>query len=606
MAERRRALLAGLLFSVFMTLAFPPFGWWGFALIAISPLVWCAAATKKPWRAALFAGLGSAPFWAFEHRWLIDVTLAGWPAIVVYLSLYPGLFVWIMGRLRRRCGWWAQPGVWFIAAPLVWSGLETLRGEVVFHGYPWFYVGHPTLDTPGWAELGTLVGASGVSMLTALVASLFCWTIHRHRRYSIGAPLAVFVGGSLVGAAASILALTAYPTPTVVVALIQTNVPQSNKTGWSYEQKKSDFERFLALTSDAASQDPAPDLIVWPETMFPGITLDADAIRIEREARLRFQDGTPTTDFYDDLLALQSRIGIPILVGALGVDGLRINIDDATGEVAIEHDALSNSVFLINSGAVTAQRYDKIHLTPFGEVMPYISASDWLESKLLAFGAPGMSFELDAGFDPVVFGVPVSVHTNAIGPAPPGDTSKFDRTSPLRIVTPICFEATDPGVMRRLVMSPDGSRRADLIVQVSNDGWFGDWLGPREQHLQLCGWRSLELNTAFVRSVNTGISAVEGMHWNGSRWNDESRNQSRADAWVDGVLSADIVLQPKTTVFARVGYLFPWTTLAFTALVLIVPMLPPGARRDPSDVVADDAAPTKGTPHADVDPSADP
>jgi len=598
-AERKRALIAGLLFSVFMTLAFPPIGLWGFAFVSISPLVWCAWTTNKPWRAALFAGLGSAPFWAFEHRWLVDVTLAGYPLVVLYLSLYPALFVWITARLRRCGGFWARPVVWFVAAALVWSGLETLRGEVVFYGYPWFYVGHPTVTTPGWAYLASIIGASGVSALTALVASLLAWTLCLGRRRNILIPAGVFLLGSGVGFFAGLAGLTVVPTPSVVVAVIQTDVPQSNKIGWTIEQKMADFDRFVELSSIAASEDPRPDLLVWPETMFPGLALDPAAVAIERSANLRFPDGTPTTYFHDALLSLQRTITVPMLVGALGVDGLRIEIDPE-GNVSIDQDALYNSVFLIVDGAVTEHRYDKVHLTPFGEVMPYISASDWLESRLLDFGAKGMSFALEAGNDPTSFDVSVSRHAPIDRP-PPGEPSEFDRPDRLRIATPVCFEATMPGVVRRLAMNPDGSRKADIIIQVSNDGWFGVFSGPREQHLQLCHWRSIELNTPIVRSVNTGISAAIGMRWQGVRWQDEQRIDPRSDAWSEGVFSADLILQPKTTLYARVGYLFPWLTLAFTALVLIVPMVPRGARRDDSAADADESDAPEGPADAHAD-----
>jgi len=573
-AERRRAFVAGLLFSLFMTLAFPPVALWGFAFIAITPLVWCAATTQRPLRSALYAGLGSAPFWAFEHRWLIDVTIFGYPVLVAYLSLYPGVFVWIAARLRRAGGVWAKPVIWFVAAALTWSGLETLRGEVLFYGYPWFYVGHPMIDAPLIPMIASAIGVSGLSVLIALIGSVLAASSASLRGAvtSLGTTALIWMLLITLGALQQISSVSgsnALPRPSIVI--IQTNVPQNNKIAWSYEQKRADFDRFSEMTRDAVSQSDAGalDLIVWPETMYPGLALDPDAVRGERGAGLAFADGTPTTYFHDAIVELQLEIGIPMLIGAIGVDNLRIGINKTTGGVEIDEDAIYNSVFLIDNGAITAQRYDKMHLTPFGEVMPYISASDWLESKLLALGAPGMSFALEAGADPSPIVVPLKE-------APPSDVSDgAPKPESMRVATPICFEASMPGVMRRLVYGNDSVRRADIVIQLSNDGWFGDWRGGRSQQLQLCRWRAIELGVSFARSVNTGLSACIAPNGQVS-----GAAGARAE---DDAIRGWLPITDGSTAYVRYGYLLPWITLAFTALAIVVPMVPRGARRGRSD-----------------------
>lgn len=609
-AERRRALLAGLLFSVFMTLAFPPFGLWGFAFVSISPLVWCAATTKKPWRAAMFAGLGSAPFWAFEHRWLVDVTMAGYPLVVLYLSLYPALFVWIMGRFGQRYPVNRWRALWWLVVPIVWIGLEVLRSRIVFNGYPWYRICLPV------TYIGTnasIIGISGVCLTIAAISAIIGTYPSVFKQPSKKRKIIAWRDVNSIAAFHAVIgflivpqALSIYTEPRFIpdlkyirIGIIQTNVPQDNKTGWSYEQKLIDFHRFITLTRTAAieEEDEWPqDLIVWPETMYPGLALDPVAVEIERAAHLRFPDGTPTTYFYDTLIALQQEIDIPMLVGAIGIDGLRIEISP-DGSVKIDQDAIYNSVFLIENGVVSEQRYDKIHLTPFGEVMPYISASDWLEKQLLAFGARGMAFSLESGKTSVAFEIPDIVI----------DPKSIDRGA-ARIVTPICFEGTMPNIVRRMVFGRDGERQADLIVQLSNDGWFGQWQGGREQHLQLMQWIAMETRTCVVRAVNTGISTAIGIG-GGMMYPDADPiyGSTFAEPQTDGVvrIAASIPNLPPPTIY--LGNFIDWSTLAFTALVLIVPMLPPGARRDRSVAVADDAAPTKGNPrHADVDPTADP
>jgi len=611
-AERKRALCAGLMFSVCMTLAFPPIGWSWFAVLAIIPLVRCAACTSRPWRTALFAGLGSAPFWAFEHRWLIDVTMAGYPAIVVYLSLFSTLFVWVLGRFGQRYPIKAWPVLWLAVAPIVWVGIEVLRSRVLFHGYPWFRISQAS---PEAANLASVIGASGVSWMIAFYGVLFGNLLLYWRRFRVPPradrpawrrSITAFVVVFLLFNIAIMLSLTLVPQGEfgirqVNVGVLQTNVPQSNKIRWSPEQKKADFDRFIGLTREAAQDDGRlpVDLIVWPETMFPGLALDPDAVAVEREARLRYPDGTPTTYFHDTLLELQRELGIPMLIGALGVDGLRIGFDDATGAVSIEQDALYNSVFLITGGAVSPTRYDKLHLTPFGEVMPYISASDWLEEKLLAIGAKGMSFGLDAGTEPVLFEIPDLAVNTITG-----------ERSAVRIATPVCFEGTMPQVVRRLVRGPEGEAPADLIIQLSNDGWFGDWVGGREQHRQLLAWASTQQRLPVVRAVNTGISCL--IHPWGS-WQpvmpdeDLANPAMSAEPWTEEFVRMRAQLPDSRERAIYLGNFIDWFTLAFTALVLILPMVHPGARRDRSAIGADgsvigtdDQHDPEGPPHADA------
>ena len=262
----------------------------------------------------------------------------------------------------------------------------------------------------------------------------------------------------------------------------------------SVAQKLEDFDRALRLTLEAAGADPPPDLIVWPETMVPVVWgLNDASYEVEKREGITIPIETPegprrlpTTTFRDDLTRLQADLGIPLLVGATAVTGLTFDIDDA-GSITIDYDARYNSAFLIEDGTVNDQRYDKLTLTPFGEVMPYISNWKWLEQRLLALGARGMSFDLEPGEEDVVF----EVENQS------GET--------FRIATPICFEITYADTCRRLAF--DGSqRKADILLNLTNDGWFADWDQGREMHLDSGRWRAAELATPVVRAANTGIS----------------------------------------------------------------------------------------------------
>ncbi len=549
-AWRGAALLCGLAYAAISIGSFPPFDLWGLALLAVTPLAWLAAAGRvRPASLAFWAGVGSAPFWVVAQWWVREVSPAGLAPMVIYLCVYPGLFVWICARATRR---W--PGVSMtLLAPIVWGGLEFLRGAIAFDGYPWYLAGQPLIGAPGqwlsWA--GAYIGAYGVSMLACLAAGLLADCL----RGRLGA--GQLIGGVVFIAWCGLGMVLAYEpgdAGTLRVAVVQTNVPQDNKIGWTPTQRVRDFERFLELTREAVVGEPRPDLVVWPETMAPGDTLDAQSVETERAADLVWILDEPvegathigSTMLTDLLLAAQARAGVPVLVGATAYDDLRIETDP-DGHIRYESDAVYNSAFVIDNGRVTEPRYDKVHLTPFGEVMPYISAWPWLEARLLAIGAEGMRFELAPG------GRPQRVRV------------RLEDGEPMEIATPICFEATMPGVCRRLVFE-DGRRAAGLMINLTNDGWFGASSAGRRSHLLCARWRCVELGTPMVRAANTGISCVIDARGRIAR---EALDSGAVGDRMDGVLSEDVVLASGLTPYARIGDLAGWAGLGGAALVLL-------------------------------------
>ncbi len=487
------ALAAGLGYALLYGLALPPAGLsWLTPLAPVGLMLLALRSGGAPGRAGVAAALGTLPLWLIEERWVAQVSAAGYPLLCLYLSVYVWLFVWIGGRaLQLGLPRWAKP----VALAALWLGIETLRGRVVFGGYNWFFLAQPLVDLPA-AGLARLAGATGASLLTALVGALLAMAAHdrRARRLSLLAAIALAL---LANAGGWLLLRTpaAAPQRVIRVGLVQTNVPQSNKQTWTAAQRKADFARFVALTEALADADPPPDVIVWPETMYPGLTLDPAANEIERQAGLRFADesgeAVATTDFYDQLLALSRRVRIPLLVGAIGVEGRRLEPVDGGGVVPTQR-AKFNSLYLVHDGAVVA-RQDKRRLTPFGEFLPYFRRIPPLERLLLTVGAAGMAFDLDEG-----------------APSPPFAIELHNGDS-ARIAAVICFESTYPDLVRRLALQ-GANRRADLLVNATNDGWFGPSRAGRLQHLQIARWRAVETATPLARAANTGLSACIDAH----------------------------------------------------------------------------------------------
>ncbi len=530
------ALVLGALHALLFVLAFPPFGLWGCSLAALIPLALLAWHTSSPWRSALGVAVATLPMWGFLQFWMSKVSAAGMPAFAVYLAVFSGLYILVAARLHRR--WPRIPAALLIA--ISWTGLEFFRGEIAFDGYAWYLLAHPLIDAPLVPKAAATLGAYGIGLLLAALAGSVVTLLQR--RFL---PAAIGIFSVSVALAACVFLAPRSPLGQPArIGVVQTNIPQDNKMSWSIAQRAKDFAEFLSMTDEVAAQ--APDIIVWPETMFPGSTLSPQAVAVERDSGLGYRDvDLPLTAFHDALVEKQAEKGIPMLVGSLGIEGFQI----VTGERGsrVETSAEFNSAFLITGGNVTDARYDKMFLTPFGEVMPYISLWPWLERQLLAVGASGMSFNLSAGRSPVVFDIPTDGRT-------------------IRVATPICFEVTSSWVNRRLVFG-DGRRRADLLISLTNDGWFNVSDAGRANHLLSARWRCVELATPMVRAANTGISAAIGAGGKLIAQSSDGRHSPAAlPPRAAGVLTVDVPLGTSSAtpfvVWGRwIGILAPWVVL---------------------------------------------
>lgn len=551
-----RLIVAGLVYALFMAIALPPAGLWLAAFVAPLPMIWAGCrAADGPLVGALLFAFGSLPLWFFQQQWLVDVTAVGYPLLAVYLSACSGAAVYLMGRIRRRAtGVVAVP--MFVLAPVVIVALEALRGEVLLTGYAWFLAAHPLIDSPALAAPAALLGTYFVSFLVAALAGATAdaagWS---------GVPR------SWGGAAAAVIAVLWFaashagrrnlpdvsgtgPGSVIRVAVVQTNIPQSNKIGWSVDERLAAFRRFEELTRQAAASRPTPDLIVWPETMFPGLTLSMDTVdRIDAA----FNAANPGlaaegrqhvyVHMAARMLRLQSETGVPMIVGAIAMPGAEFR--ESNGLSRLEGPRY-NSAFLIDGGRVREPRYDKVDLTPFGEVIPYVWRWPAVQEKLLSIGAAGMAFDLVPGTEPVLLPTP----TRAGGDTPAGT---------VLTATPICFEVTRPSLCRWLCYA-GGTRRAGVIVNLSNDGWFGPFESGKEQHLLAARWRCVELGLCMARAVNTGVSAaIDHRGRVLERTHPDAGGRS-----VDGVLVATLPVRSEAppTLYGRIGDVFAYVMMA--------------------------------------------
>ena len=567
---------AGLAHAILTALAFPPADLWPLALLAPMPLIWaCLHASTRPDpspgthtrtgpHAGFWTALGVLPLWVFEERWLIDVAGLWYILLALNLALYSWLFVSISGGALRRTG--PRHILWIM--PLVWTGIEVLRGELIWGGYAWYLAGHPLIASPLLAAPAAIGGQYLVSLLvvaTATTLLLACKpgltgalpTPRFQRDVAVGATVLVVGGWTLLGWWSG--HGPDHTRGNIRIAVIQTNLRQDNKERLTPEASLRDFAEFLALTERAAAHDPKPEVIVWPETMFPGAALNTEAVAAQRAAGLMYRiDSTaipeplrpmlegqaapgilPATFFADALGAVQKRLGIPMLVGAMAVDGLEVTVGER-GQVRQKYKARFNSALVIVDGIVQPDRYDKMELMAFGEVVPYVWRFPALAKAIVELGVQGWTMDLGWGTrdKPLAIALPT-------GSGQPGGVARF--------ATPICFEATMSRVARALTRNG----AADALVNITNDGWFGTFAGCREAHLLAARWRCVEFHLPMVRAANTGISCLVD-----ARGKIETRLPPHAQDVLH--ISAPLRGNSRPTPFARWGNAPAFGTLALT------------------------------------------
>ncbi len=540
--DSNRALTAALAVAAALTFALSfPFNesfhglWW-------MSFVWCGLLALASRRAAttmqliVVVGLPFGLALLAHQWWMREITSLGMPALVLYLTAWFVVLALVL-RVQLRA---PRPMPMIVVLPTTLVAIEFLRGDLVCGGYAWFYAAHPLVECSTLAQCADLGGSWLVSLLAGLVSGAMCDAVGPTRRARVWSPcvaLCAVAAAVVYGQIALTRAPTHEPTtePQLRVLVVQTNLPMSNKLDWSQDAQVEDFLAFAALTLDGARAATAAgtkaDLAIWPETTLPGFGLERGSLTTLVEQRV-----FPGDTFAVAIADLSRRAGIPLVVGSPAYVGLRVE------NQRFVWDKQFNSAYLVGEGGATS-RTDKIFLTPFGETMPVISNWDWLEQQLLDLGADGMTFDLDRADEPTRF----DITSSALAADAPA----------VRVATPICFEITKPWASRRIAF-PNGERAADVLLNLSNDGWFGPSVGGRLQHLQVARLRAIELRTPVVRAVNTGVSASI---------DSSGRVEASLPAMQAGTLLASVRLDARTPLSVTVGEGVAWSALVMCVVL---------------------------------------
>ncbi|HMB08862.1 MAG TPA: apolipoprotein N-acyltransferase [Isosphaeraceae bacterium] len=477
--------VAGLASGILLWGAFPPadLGW--LAWVALVPLFLLIRSERSPLALGLGSWLGGAVFWLLSIQWvrLTDESARlAWVVMALTLSLWWPGFLGLARLAVRRLGLPLMA-----AAPILWVGLEHVRAYVLT-GFPWYYLAHSQHQAIPLIQVADFAGSLGISLLVALVNAwgVDLLTLPLLRPTSRGARPTrpqVIRGAVVLGLLAAALGYGAFRLgsarfrPGPRVALIQSSLIQRYKMSAGPDAILAVYRR---LIDRAVGQPERPDLIVWPETSFPYgfVALDPrlDAPAFERQVRQVSPEGT-TNDWLTRMHSVSSllhswtdKIGVPMLVGSLTYD--------------FHRDGLSkyNSAILFEPGGRAVQSYHKLHLVPFGEYVPLIETFPWLVALTPYRGqrAPSLTF----GREPIGL-----------------------RLGPYRLAAAICFEDTVPQVVRRFFRASGQDRQPDILLNLSNDGWFHG-SSEHDMHLAVSVFRAIENRVPLARAAHTGISAL--------------------------------------------------------------------------------------------------
>ncbi len=500
----------------------------------------------RPWQAFLLA-YGCGILWYAGTCYWIYNTMRQYGGVgtaaalgllflfCLYLALYHGVFGLLIGWLANHAGGpggravraddrETSPGVRqvLLLAPFLWVAVELARTRIT--GFPWDLLGIAQVDNIPLARIATVTGVYGLSfeimvVNTALAAAFVIRGERGQRRQRTPLLLATV-------AAVVVLQGGRWIAPPPVPAdrrarLVQANVPILQGGDWTkeyFDGTLRDLSLISLNLSGSLGEDPTvagpttpqvtgsrPDLIVWPESPAPFYSTDP-----------AFREGVSN-------IARQAQTWV--LVGSLGIRN--------AGETPQRATELYNSGSLVNPAGEWVGRYDKVHLVPFGEYVPF--------KRVFGF-AGGL--------------------TKEVGDFSSGRSRASLQAGNSKLGVFICYESIFPDEVRQ-----SAENGAQVFVNISNDGWYGD-SGAYAQHLKQARMRAVENNRWLLRDTNTGVTAAIDPY---------GRVVSTIPRKVRSALDASYALTEVTTFYTRHGDWFAYLCAIISVAGLLRHLLfPPG------------------------------
>ena len=453
-------------------------------LVSFPGLVWLLDGAERRRTAFALGWLFGAGYFAAGLYWvsnalLVDAARFAWliPFTVLGLSFGLSLFIGV-ATLVARTIWAPGPGRIFALAG-AWTLMEWARG-LVLTGFPWNPLGNvwviwePLLQAAAWG------GVYGLSAVTVFAAASFAMLSAGGRRalYVPVSGLAILAVLSMAGFL-RLSDASSGTVPGVMLRIVQPNIAQRDK--WQPDRRARNYAKHIEMSAMPAGAD-AITHVIWPETAAP-FSVPTDTVRRRLMKR-----------------------AIP--AGGLLITGTP-RFERSGGRVS----GAWNSIAVVDDRTRVVEVYDKHHLVPFGEYVPF---RDILPVEKVTAGS--LDFTAGPGLR--------TLHL-------PG----LPAVSPL-----ICYEAIFPGAVAR------GGDRPAWLLNVTNDAWFGNSAGPR-QHFASARLRAVEEGLPLVRAANTGISGIVDPY---------GRVLQRLGVGQPGVLDSRLPsAAPVPTLFSTYGNMLP-------------------------------------------------
>jgi apolipoprotein N-acyltransferase len=479
-------------------LIFPLPNLYGFSWVAVAPLLVAILRARppqtlqlelkdqsrllpaSPWQGFILGYLCGILWFAGTCYWIFDtmhrygglpIPMAALALILfcMYVGLYHGMFGLLLalvagGNNLKTAESSASIRRALAAAPFLWVAVELARARVT--AFPWELLGYSQTGNFALTRIAALTGVYGLSFEIALVNSVFAAAFlvprgaSKERRKWL-----------LVAACAATVILQAgqwlRPAPAAAdrtALLVQPNIPILEGGMWTKDYFQNTLRDLTAISLHPATEkaektekaDPHFDLIVWPESPSPFYTNDPM--------------------FRDAVSALAKQSGTWVVAGSIGITSA-MQSGGANGEASSEASrAVSSRIFnsagLVNPQGEWVGRYDKVHLVPFGEYLPFpqvFAFAGGLTKEVGEFQRGASHTPLDAGGE--------------------------------RVGTFICYESIFPDEVRQGPL-----QGALVLLNISNDGWYGD-SGAWAQHLQQTQMRAIENDRWLLVGANTGMTA---------------------------------------------------------------------------------------------------
>ena len=511
---------AAVLSAALLELPFPlagPMPPWrsGFAWFGLAPLLWAVLSAvswqaKWPVRRGFLLGYASGILWYMGNcYWVRDTMMryGGMPLMAptllligfsLVLGLYFGLFTVCVALVRRGTG---SVRMALAAAPVLWAAMELAAARIT--SVPWDQLGYSQVDNGLVNQLAPWTGVYGISFVLVAVNALLALGLlegETRNRLRFGLP---GVALALAGWAGILWPVPAeHPTATAV--LVQPNLDVGADNAWNGTAWDLHMAQFLKLAetncvpdiegipqtgapkgkTNCETETQHPDLVVWPESPAPYAQADPR--------------------FVPSMGKIAQTVHAPMVVGGVGMD--------YSESEQQWHDY--NSAMIFGADGAMVGRYDKIHLVPFGEYVPF---------RRFLFFARKL--------------------TGAVSSFDRGQERKVFRLNGHRYGVFICYEAVFADEVRQF-----SRLGAQVLVNISDDGWYGDTSAPW-QHLNMARMRAVENRRWLLRDTNNGVTAAIDPY---------GRVRQSIPRHETGALPASYGFRDDVTFYSEHGDLFAW------------------------------------------------